>query len=151
MRTKLFRTTLPVVVSILMTTIGLWAAPNSQGSQADDQKYAGTWVGTYSNDNGSEKLSYILSKDEKGQWRGTIKFTNQDGEQTGELSAIQIADGKFKAKLVSPDGQVEVNIEGVFQGDKFEGSYSASPKGSTEVVEKGTWKVTKSAAAKTGQ
>ena len=155
MSDKRFRTALLVVFLISIPWSGLLAAENpvgSQGKPAEDQKYAGTWSGAYTVDGGpSNNLSYTLSRDDKGQWRGTIKFNNQDGEQTGELRAIVIADAKFKAKLDSPDGQVEVTIEGVFKGDQFEGTYSVSPKGTTDVAEKGTWKVTKSATPKTGQ
>jgi hypothetical protein len=156
MRSKLFRMILLIVFLILIVPLWLLAAERptagEQGSQSEDQKYAGTWVGSYSVDNGgTEKLSYIFSRDEKGQWRSTVKWTNQDGEQTGELKALQIAGGKLKAKLESPDGMVEVTIEGEFQGDRLEGTYSVSPKGSTEVSEKGTWKVKKSSAPKPGQ
>ena len=155
MQSKLFRATLLIVFSILMVPSGLPATENhagQQASQSEDQKYAGTWVGSYSTDGGNtDKLSYIFSRDEKGQWRGTVKFTNQDGEQTAELKSLQIADGKMKAKLDSPDGQVEITIEGQFQGDQLEGTHAVSPKGSTDVAEKGTWKVTKSPAPKTGQ
>lgn len=156
MRSKFFRATLLIVFSISMIASALSGAEtlaaDQQASKSEDQKYAGAWVGTYSTDGGNtDKLSYIFSKDEKGQWRGTVKFTNQDGEQTGELKAVQIADGKLKAKLESPDGQAEVTIEGQFQGDQLEGTYSVSPKGSTDVVEKGTWKVAKGPTAKPGQ
>jgi hypothetical protein len=156
MRRKLFRMVLLIVFSILSVPIWLLAAEPStaseQGSKPEDQKYAGTWVGSYSVDSGStEKLSYVFSKDEKGQWRGTVKWTNQDGEQAAELKGLQIADGKLKGKVESPDGMVEVTIAGEFHGDQLEGTYSVSPKGSTEVSEKGTWKVKKSSAPKTGQ
>ena len=80
-----------------------------------------------------------------------MKFVNQDGEQTADFKSPQIVDGKMKGKIESPDGQVEVTIEGQFQGDKLEGTYAVLPKGATEVVEKGTWKVAKNASAKTGQ
>ena len=128
------------------------AAAGQQGSQSDDKKYVGTWVGTYSTDNGfTEKLSCLLIKDEKGQWRGTIKFTNLAGEHSAEFKSLQIADGKLKGQLESPDGQAETKFEGVFQSDRLEGTYAASPKGSTEAVERGTWKTTRSATPKTGQ
>ena len=65
------------------------------------------------------------------------------------LKAVVIADGKLKAKLESPDGQAEVTIEGVFKINELEGTYAVSPKGATDVVEKGTWKVSKSATTKT--
>jgi hypothetical protein len=156
MRSKLFQ-----VVSLIVALTGmipsiLFAAENpgagGQGSGSGDQKYVGEWVGSYSTDNGNtDKLSYNLSKDEKGQWRGTVKWISPDGEQSADFKSLQIADGKMKGKIESPDGQVEVAIEGQFQGDKLEGTYAISPKGSTEVVEKGAWKVAKSAAAKTGQ
>jgi len=156
MRSKLFQVVLLIVAltgtvpSILLAAENLSAG--GQGSGSDDKKYVGEWVGSYSAGNGNtDKLTFTLSKDEKGQWRGTAKWINQDGEQTAEFKSLQIADGKMKGKIEGPDGQVEVAIEGQFQGDKLEGTYAVSPKGSTEVAEKGEWKVTKSAAAKTGQ
>jgi hypothetical protein len=156
MRSKLFSVALMIVVLAWMVPSDLLAAENpvvgGQGGGSDDQKYVGVWAGTFSTDNGdTNKLSYTFSKDEKGQWRGTVKWVNPEGEQSADLKSLQIADGKMKGKIESPDGQVEITIEGLFQGDKFEGTYAISPKGSTEVVEKGTWKVTKSAAAPAGK
>jgi hypothetical protein len=156
MRSKLFQVMLLIVALTGIVPSVLFAAENpgagGQGSGSGDQKYVGEWVGSYSTDGGNtDKLSYNLSKDEKGQWRGVVKWINQDGENTADFKSLQIADGKMKGKIESPDGQMEVAIEGQFQGDKLEGTYAISPKGSTEVVEKGSWKVAKSAAAKTGQ
>jgi hypothetical protein len=156
MRSKLFQVVLLIVVLTGTVPSILFAAENlgagGQGSGSDDQKYVGEWGGSFSDGKGNTgKLSYTLSKDEKGQWRGTVKWVNQDGEHKADFKSLQIADGKMKGKIDSPDGEVEVAIEGQFQGDKLEGTYAVSPKGSTEVVEKGEWKVTKSAAAKTGQ
>jgi hypothetical protein len=151
------------IQAIFMMVISLWLSSSSlsasgisvsgqQGNRTDEQKYAGTWTGSYvTNEGVTEKLSYVLSKDEKGQWRGTVKFTNQDGEQAAEFKSLQIIDGKMKGKIEAPGGEVEVTIEGQFQEDKAEGTYAVSPKGTTEVVEKGSWKVSRGAAAKSGQ
>lgn len=154
MRSKLLRLTMLMVVSIWLLPAGLLAAANltasRQTSNSDEQKYAGTWVGSYVTKDGvTERLSYVLRKDEKGQWRGTVKFTNPGGEQTTELQSLQIIDGKLKAKINAPDA--DVTLEGQFQGDHIEGSYTVSPQGSTEIVEQGTWKVSRSTAAKSGQ
>jgi hypothetical protein len=156
MRSKLFQVALLIVISAWVFPSGLSAAEKSavigQGSGSDDKKYAGVWTGSYNTDNGyTNKLTFILSQDEKGQWRGTMKFVNENGENTANIKSLQIADGKMKGKIESPDGRVETTLEGQFQGDKFEGAYSASPKGSTDAAEKGTWKVAKTTAAKTGQ
>jgi hypothetical protein len=156
MRSKLFQVVLLIVALIGTVPSILVAAENlgagGQGSGSDDKKYVGEWVGSYSADNGAtDKLSYTLSKDEKGQWRGAVKWISQDGEHSADFKSLQIADGKMKGKIESPDGQVEITIEGQFQGDKLEGTYAISPKGSTEVVEKGEWKVAKSASAKKGE
>jgi len=156
MRSKLFQVVFLIFALIGMVPSILVAAENlgagGQGSGSDDKKYVGEWVGSYSGGDGStNKLSYTLSKDEKGQWRGTVKWVNQNGENKADFKSLQIADGKMKGRIDSPDGEVEVAIEGQFQGDKLEGTYAISPKGSTEVVEKGEWKVMKGAAAKTGQ
>lgn len=153
MQSNTFRRAL-VIGSLILLGISVTekATAGQQDTQSDDQKYIGTWVGTYMTDNGfSDKLSCLLNKNEKGQWQGTIKFSNLGGEHTGEFKSLQIADGKLKAKLESPDGQAETTFEGVFQNDRLEGTYAASPKGSTEAVEKGTWKTTRSAPPKTVQ
>ncbi|HZF41175.1 MAG TPA: hypothetical protein VE715_20295 [Blastocatellia bacterium] len=156
MRSKLFQVALLIVVLTGTVPSVLLAAENpgagEQESGSDAQKYVGAWTGSFTTDNGNtNKLSYTLSKDGKGQWSGTVKWINPDGEQTADFKSLEIADGKMKGKIESPDGQVEVTIEGQFQGDKLEGTYAISPKGSTEVVERGTWKVAKGVAAKTGQ
>jgi hypothetical protein len=156
MRSKLFQVALLTFALMGVVPSNLVAAESpgagGQGSGSDDKKYVGEWAGSYSADNGNtDKLSFTLNKDEKGQWRGTVKWVNQDGEQAADFKSLQIADGKLKGKIEGPDGQVEVAIEGQLQGDKFEGTYAVSPKGSTEVVDKGSWKVAKSVAAKTGQ
>src|SRR5262245_30141594 len=156
MRSKLFQVAMLIfglagmVPSILVAAEKLGAG--GQGSGSDDKKYVGEWVGSYSADGGyTNKLSYTLSKDEKGQWRGTMKWVNQSGDHSADFKSLQVADGKMKGKIEIMDGQMESAIEGQFQGNGLEGTYAFSPKGSTEVVEKGAWKVTKSAAAKTGQ
>jgi hypothetical protein len=156
MRSKLFQVVLLIVALTGTVPSILFAGENlgagGQGSGSDDKKYVGEWVGSYIGGDGStNKLSYTLSKDEKGQWRGTVKWVNQNGENKADFKSLQIVDGKMKGKIEDPNGEVEVAIEGQFQGDKLEGTYAVAPKGSTEVAEKGEWKVTKSAAAKTGQ
>jgi hypothetical protein len=146
--------TMLILFSMWLMTAGLLASENptasGQGSSSDEQKYAGTWVGSYVTEGGTtERLSYVLRKDEKGQWHGTVKFTNQDGEQIADFKTLQIADGKMKGKIEAPDA--EVTIEGQVQGDHLEGTYSVVAAGSTDIVDRGTWKVTRSAAAKPGQ
>jgi hypothetical protein len=156
MRSKLFQIALLIFALIGMVPSILVAAENlgagGQGSGSEDKNYVGEWVGAYNDGKGNTgKLSYTLSKDEKGQWGGSVKWINQDGDHTANFKSLQIAGGKMKGKIEGPDGEVDVAIEGQFQGDKCEGTYAVSPKGSTEVVENGSWKVAKSAAAKAGQ
>jgi hypothetical protein len=156
MQGKLFQVVLLIIALTGTAPSVLVIAENPgagvQGSAADDKKYAGEWAGSYSGSEGvSDKLSYTLSKDEKGKWRGTVKWANQNGENKADFKSLEIADGKMKGKIEDPNGEVEVAIEGQFQGDKLEGTFAVSPKGSTEVVGKGSWKVAKSPAAKTGQ
>jgi hypothetical protein len=156
MRSKLFQVVSLIIALIGMVPSVLFAAGNpgagGQGGGSDNQKYVGEWVGSFSTDDGyTNKLSYTLSKDEKGQWRGTMKWVNNNGEHTADFKSLQIADEKLKGKVEGLDGKSESVFEGQFQGDKLEGTYVVSPKGSTEVVEKGTWKIAKSTAAKTGQ
>src|SRR5215510_8980546 len=153
MRIKLFHITPLMIVSMWLISSVLSAAefPGSvvQGGKSDDQKYAGTWIGTYTPESGdSNQLTYTFIKDERGKWSGKVKYVNQDGEQSAELKSLEITAGKMTAKIESTDGQVEVNIEGKFQGDSFEGTYAVSPKGSTEVAEKGSYKCSKSTAKK---
>ena len=154
MRSNIFTVAVLIVVSTGMGPAVLPAADNpvaaGQESSTDAQKYIGAWAGSYTADSGNtNKVSFTLKKDEKGQWGGTVKWVNQEGEQTADFKSLQIADGKLKGKVESSDGQVDVTIEGQLEGDNLEGTYGVSPKGSTEVVERGTWKVTKQRAART--
>ena len=103
--------------------------------------------GTYTSEAGeSDKLTYVLSQDEKGRWRGSLKQTNQDGENSGEFKLLEISDGKFKGKIDMHEGQVEVTVAGEFQADRLSGTYEVTMKGSSEIVEKGTWKLTRTSA-----
>src|SRR5215475_12725340 len=97
MRSKLFQVALLIFALTGMVPSILVAAENmgagGQGSGSDDKKYVGEWVGSYSDGNGNgDKLSYTLSKDEKGQWRGVVKWINQDGEHSADFKSLQIAD-----------------------------------------------------------
>jgi hypothetical protein len=124
-----------------------------QGNSSGGQNYIGLWGGTWIRENGVPKgtISYALSRDNKGQWRGTVKFKyeNQPEEYKADLQSLQIADGKMKAKfeIVNGKGAREFTVEGKFQGNKLEGSATFSRKGSTDIVGKWTWKTTRSAAA----
>src|SRR4249919_2426939 len=103
MRSKLFQVSLVIVCLSLLVQ----SAAARQASRADDKKYAGTWTGSYSTEEGAGgSLSYTLSKDDKGQWRGNVRFSNQDGEQAADMKSLQIADGKFTATIEPPGGEV---------------------------------------------
>jgi hypothetical protein len=88
------------VVCLVIILFGAQAHEGAQnaGSTAN-QNIGGTWAGSYTSDGGgTNELSYMIKKDEKGQWTGTLKFANQDGVQTAEFKSLQIVDGKLKAK-----------------------------------------------------
>jgi hypothetical protein len=134
-----------VGLPMLFLVMGTGLLAHIPASAQGDQTYAGKWVGTYASDGGgSGNVTYVLSKDEKGQWQGTIKYTNQDGEKTANLRGLEIAGGKFRAKLDGPDNEVEVALEGEFKGNGLSGTYTVLQKSSKEVAEKGTWKTAKS-------
>jgi hypothetical protein len=151
MRRHMFTVAVLFVVSTGTGSAVLSAAGNpvtaGQAGRTDAQKYLGALAGFYTSEGGdTNKVSFTLKKDEKGQWGGTAKWVNQEGEQTADFKSLQIADGKMKGTVESPDGQVDITIEGHLEGDHLEGTYAVSPKGSAEVAERGTWKVTKNAA-----
>lgn len=113
-------------------------------ARQDDQKYAGTWNGTFKSESGgSGQLSYMFKKDDKGAWQGSIKYTNDAGAQGADLKDLTIANGHFKAKMDPPDGQVQVILDGDFKGNQLEGTYVVTAKDSSDPVEKGTWTTTK--------
>ncbi len=140
MRGRLIGMTLVALPLMIMT----FPAAITAASAQDSASYAGTWAGTYSAENGgSGKVTYIFTRDDNGQLRGTVKYSNDDGERSAELKALKIEGAKFKAKIVTPDESNEITLEGKFNGNSLEGTYAVSEKGSTEVVEKGTFKTTK--------
>jgi hypothetical protein len=150
MRTNLLRAILSISLSIIYavaSSAGSVAAQKS--SSSTDKKYAGTWTGEWAGSDGdSGAISVTLSKDEKNQWRGSTTYVVDGNQQTSELKSLTIEGGKFKAKVdfASPDGAMDVTLEATFTEDKLEGTYTVSPKGTTDVVAQGTWKAAKSAA-----
>jgi hypothetical protein len=120
------------------------ATATAEAGARNEEAYAGKWVGTYASESGgSGNVTYILSKDDKGQWHGTVTYTNQEGERTAELKELAIAGTKFKAKIDSPGGESEITLEGKFGEKAFAGTYSVLDKSSGEIAEKGTWKTAK--------
>jgi len=129
-----------------------------QGGRSGAQKYSGLWVGTFSGEKGpGGDISYTLSRDSKGQWRGALdfKYRNQPEKYKADLQSIQITGEKMKANIIEmpgiKGGSREARVEGQFQGERLEGSLTISPKGSTDITNTWTWKTTKSATAKPGQ
>lgn len=109
-----------------------------------NEDYSGTWTGSYNNDNGgSGNLSFTFTRSADGQYGGSLRFTNQDGEQTAPFKSVQIADGKFTAKIESPDGKADITIQGTIHGNQMEGTYSVVVKESGEAVDGGKWSVTR--------
>jgi len=148
MKSRLVRWCVTFVPVIFLIPVSLPAAPlppdSSRPDFADDQAFAGKWVGTYTSDEGGTgKVAFTLSLDDKGQWRGSVAYTNQDGDQMAEIKALQLSGSKFKGTLETPSG-AEITLEGEFQDGRFSGTYVVRGKGSTEVAEKGTWKTSKS-------
>jgi hypothetical protein len=76
-------------------------------------------------------------------WQGSIKYTNDAGTQSADLKEMTITNGHFKSKMDSPDGQVQVMLDGDFKGNQLDGTYVVMPKDSADPVEKGTWTTTK--------
>ncbi|HSB12046.1 MAG TPA: hypothetical protein VLM38_21345 [Blastocatellia bacterium] len=119
------------------------------GSALQRDSYAGVWTGSYTAANGNKgSLTYLLSKDQKGQWGGTVKFSNDGGEQSADLKSVRIASGKFSAKIETPDGKSIVAIEGTFRGNRLDGTYVVSNKESGQKVDGGSWTTEKSTASK---
>jgi len=151
MQTKLSQLAVLAICSVALVPVSSQALNAAtiliQANPAGNQGFAGKWEGTYASaDGGSGKVSFILTKGENGKWRGSIKYTNQDGEQAADFKTIQIAGTKFKAEFQSSAGSVEITLEGELQESGFEGTYSVLAKDSKESVEKGTWKTAKGSA-----
>ncbi len=135
-----------LLASLFAIAISVSAGPATPGTRSvmGDQQYAGTWVGTYSSESGGGgSVTFVLNQDEKAQWHGTVKYTTEDGEQTGDLASIQISGAKFKAALEGSDSDTQIVLEGQFDGTRFEGTYTVSEKGTGDVVDRGTWKTSR--------
>jgi hypothetical protein len=135
----------------LVLTLAAWTSATADPPlSGDDAQCAdGDWKGSYTSEAGeSAALEYVLAKDDKGRCRGQMKYTNQDGEHVGDFTLIELADTKFKGKAAMHGGAFEVAVEGDLKGNQLAGSYSVSVKQSGEIVDRGTWKLTRSATEK---
>jgi hypothetical protein len=137
---------LSVGLSVSSSAAALSAgAVGLQGHQHQD--YAGAWKGSYASDSGGTgDLSFLFTKNAKGQWGGTVKYTNQNGEQAAPFKTLQFAGSKMTATLETPDGQATVTIQATFNGDHLEGAYSVASKDSGGAVDGGKFTLTKSAS-----
>ena len=135
------------ISAVVLFAGALAAVAAQQNDSPQEQKFSGAWIGSYTSPDGvGGDLKFNLRQEEKAEWQGNLTFRNQEGDHTLELKPLQITAGKLKAK--AENGEMEIAIEGELHGDRIEGTYSVKPKGATEVVETGTWKVAKETAAK---
>lgn len=131
------------LLACLSAAVVLCSIAAANGGQRDS--YTGTWSGSFTAANGNKgALTYLLSKGQKGQWGGTVKFSSDGGEQSAELKSVRIASGRFNATIETPDGKSVVAIEGTFQGKRFAGTYTVSSKESGAKVDGGSWTTEKS-------
>jgi hypothetical protein len=149
MKTRLFQLAMLAVCAAASVQVSIQSVDGAtalmQANPGKNQGFAGKWDGTYASaDGGSGKVSITFTKGENGKWSGSIKYTNQEGEQAADFKMIQIEGTKFKAGFESPDKSVDITLEGEFQESRFEGTYNVLSKDSKESVEKGTWKTAKS-------
>src|SRR5215471_1193729 len=95
--TRIMSTMLPLLlVAVSLCAINRTATVAGQ-TPVGDQQWACDWKGSYTKGKGETfNLSYVLAKDDKGHWRGTVKYTNEDGDHSTDFKLIEIADTKFK-------------------------------------------------------
>jgi hypothetical protein len=129
---------------LLVQLLAAYSVAEQDDKRSTDQQRAGTWVGSYTTEaEDTDQLTYILRQDEKGNWHGLLKHTNRDGENTAEFKLLEIKDNKFKGKADMHGGDAEVTIDGEFQPDQLSGTFAISLRGSSDIAETGTWKVTR--------
>jgi hypothetical protein len=134
-------------VLLMVQLLAAYSVAAQNDKRSTDHERAGTWIGSYTTEAGdTNNLTYILRQDEKGNWHGVLKHTNQDGENTAEFKLLEIKDNKFKGKADMHGGDAEVTIDGEFQPDQLSGTYAISMRGSSDIAERGSWKVTRAAA-----
>jgi hypothetical protein len=131
-------------IVLLATMVPAAEGLGLRGPQGKGGDLAGSWKGSYTQDDGnSGTLGFVFTRAEKRQYRGSIAWSSGEGEQKADLGLIQLIGGKVKCSLESPDGVASITVEGQLSGDQFNGTFAVYRKGTTDAMQRGTWKVTR--------
>jgi hypothetical protein len=108
-------------------------------------KLVGKWAGTWTGES-SGKFEMTISKDAAGKLSATITATPDQGEPNTMVStSMEQTAEKIKIKCDGQGSEVEVVLEGAFEGQSLKGSYSVRNKGQGDQVESGSWSASKKA------
>jgi hypothetical protein len=124
-----------VVAAVLLAVASLTAAQTVSGAQ-----YAGVWSGSWEGGGGSGGFELTLDAPKDGKIAGRVSVT---GEPTykAEIKTLSFDGAKLTAKYDFPDADnLEVVLNGTFDGKNVAGTWSAREKGSDGEVASGTWK-----------
>jgi len=123
-----------VVAVALLAVASLTAAQTVSGAQ-----YAGVWSGSWEG-GGSGGFELTLDAPKDGKIAGRVSVT---GEPTykAEIKTLSFDGAKLTAKYDFPEADnLEVVLNGTFDGKNVAGTWSAREKGSDSEVASGTWK-----------
>jgi hypothetical protein len=126
---------------ILFFTFCLLAAAGQK--DASDNKLIGKWVGTWSGGS-SGKFEMTVSKNSDGKLAATLIATPDQGEpNTMVAKSVDQTAENLKIIFEGGAGEVDVLMEGGWDGQDLKGSYSVRNKPQGEEVESGIWSAAK--------
>ncbi|MCI0665744.1 MAG: hypothetical protein L0220_32205, partial [Acidobacteria bacterium] len=99
----------------------------------------GAWTGE-----SSGKFEMTFSKNADNKLSGILTAIPDHGDpNTMVAKSVEFSAEKIKVKFEGPEAEIEVLLEGEFEGQSLKGSYSVLNKAQGDVVESGAWSATR--------
>jgi hypothetical protein len=128
---------------MIIQLFAFWMLPAAGQKDPSDNKLVGKWVGTWTGDS-TGKFEMTFSKNADGTLSASLLATPDQGEpNTMESKLVEPTAEKIKLKFEGADKEIEVLLEGTFEGQSLKGSYSVRNKAQGDEVESGTWSAAK--------
>jgi hypothetical protein len=133
----------PILCLLLVLLILSINSSGFSGQSGNRDKLIGKWAGSWTGGS-SGKFEMSITKDDAGKLIADLSTTPDQGEpSTLQSKSLTQTGDKVTITFESPDGEVQIALDGTIEGTSIKGSYSVRNKASNEEVEKGNWSASK--------
>jgi len=124
---------------MIVPLFAFWMFAFAEQKDSSENKLVGKWVGTWTGEStGKFEMTFAKNADEK--LSGTFTAIPDLGDPNTMIAkSVECTADLLKLKFEGPEAEIEVLLEGEFEGQSLKGRYSVLNKAQGDEVESGTW------------